>query len=509
MKREITIRLLMPIILSLSLVFLNGVAQGDVFCVDTPLKLQNALNTSATNGADDTIKIVQGNYIGNFVYNSSEMFSLTIEGGYSIGTDCGYRTDPPVNTVLDANGSGTVLQLNGSLDAIIDGITLQNGSNSGLLASLGRDFLLSNCKIQYNTGVNGGGAKLNAQNIEIINNTIILNVAKAGGGVDIQGGTNITFSGNLISQNITNYAEGGGVHIKYTNATINFINNIISENATTLYVVGGHGGGAHISNDGPINFINNTVVGNTANLACCWGGGITIYYASYANVYNNIFWGNNGQTGRDIAFYSIPESNINLLNNDIDQNPGGVSGLSNFDLSNLNKVDPSFVNLSIEDYHLQPTSPCIDSGFNGAPNLPSTDYDGLPRVVNGIVDMGAYEYQGYIAPTAPDFFGGLKEFHYYKLEERVIVKVWVTNRGTKAGEFKVAFYLSDNGVTLGQFIGESTLRRGLRAGQTSAVSSTYDSETSLSGKYFIAVIDSGDQVNEMVETNNRVIFRIP
>ena len=123
--------------------------------------------------------------------------------------------------------------------------------------------------------------------------------------------------------------------------------------------------------------------------------------------------------------------------------------------------------------------------------------------------MGAYEYQDTIQPTAPDLFGGLNEFHYYKLEERVVVKVWVENRGTKAGEFKAAFYLSNNGVTLAQFIGESTLKRGLKAGQTSIVSSTYTSESSLSWKYFIAVIDSGDQINEMVETNNRVIFRIP
>ena len=60
----------------------------------------------------------------------------------------------------------------------------------------------------------------------------------------------------------------------------------------------------------------------------------------------------------------------------------------------MNKVDPLFVDLGNEDYHLQPGSPCIDTGNNLAPQLPGTDMDGQPRMVNGIVDMGAYEHQG-------------------------------------------------------------------------------------------------------------------
>jgi len=37
----------------------------------------------------------------------------------------------------------------------------------------------------------------------------------------------------------------------------------------------------------------------------------------------------------------------------------------------------------------------------------------------------------------------------------------------------------------------------------------YDSDTPLSGKYIIAVIDSDDQISEIVETNNRVKIRVP
>ena len=50
------------------------------------------------------------------------------------------------------------------------------------------------------------------------------------------------------------------------------------------------------------------------------------------------------------------------------------------------------MNLAGGDYHLQPTSPCINSGDNIFVTV-STDLDGNPRIQGGTVDMGAYEYQ--------------------------------------------------------------------------------------------------------------------
>ena len=74
-------------------------------------------------------------------------------------------------------------------------------------------------------------------------------------------------------------------------------------------------------------------------------------------------------------------------------------------------VDPEFVIPNPDwivgeyDFHLQPTSHCIDAGDNDAIkllNLPLLDLDDNPRIVNGdgiggaIVDMGAFEYQAII-----------------------------------------------------------------------------------------------------------------
>ena len=44
-----------------------------------------------------------------------------------------------------------------------------------------------------------------------------------------------------------------------------------------------------------------------------------------------------------------------------------------------------------DDVHLLGDSPCINSGSNGAPELPETDLDGHARILCAVVDMGAYE----------------------------------------------------------------------------------------------------------------------
>jgi hypothetical protein len=53
--------------------------------------------------------------------------------------------------------------------------------------------------------------------------------------------------------------------------------------------------------------------------------------------------------------------------------------------------DPSFVNFAAGNFRLQTNSPCINAGPAGSG---TTDLDGRPRIVGGIEDIGAYEFQG-------------------------------------------------------------------------------------------------------------------
>jgi hypothetical protein len=55
---------------------------------------------------------------------------------------------------------------------------------------------------------------------------------------------------------------------------------------------------------------------------------------------------------------------------------------------------PLFANPAAGDFRLLPGSPCIDTGTNAADMADAVDLSGYPRVLNGCVDMGAYEYFG-------------------------------------------------------------------------------------------------------------------
>jgi hypothetical protein len=61
-------------------------------------------------------------------------------------------------------------------------------------------------------------------------------------------------------------------------------------------------------------------------------------------------------------------------------------------------ADPQFIAPTQGDYHLQQVSPSIDAGDNQAPNLPDTDLDGDPRIIDGdgdgtaTIDMGVDEF---------------------------------------------------------------------------------------------------------------------
>jgi PKD repeat protein len=166
----------------------------------------------------------------------------------------------------------------------------------------------------------------------------------------------------------------------------------------------GSGGGGRI-----FTLVNNTISRNTAGrisglfISCLHDNDLT-------NIYNNIIWDNvaNENKWQDISIWNDGDGNeissiVNLFNNDFDQSAAGTYIQIPFpiDPSNLNNINPEFVDPDPpnDDYHLSERSPCINEG-SGVPELPATDKDGFPRIVGRSVDIGAYEYQGFVEPVA-------------------------------------------------------------------------------------------------------------
>jgi len=196
------------------------------------------------------------------------------------------------------------------------------------------------------------------------------------------------------------FLEGGGMYNTGSNVTM--ANCLFRGNATS-----DNGGGVY--NFGGSSTLSNCTLSN--NWAGPYGGAIC-NERSDSNLSNCIFWGNIAAEGSEISLLkyisyqgteypstmNINYSNVSGWDTNIYLDTGCTLswGGGNID------ADPCFVGpgywdvngLWIDgDYHLLQDSPCIDTGnpnYISEPN--ETDLGGNPRVINGRIDMGAYEY---------------------------------------------------------------------------------------------------------------------
>ena len=477
---------------------LVGGAWGTEFCVSNATDLQNALSTATSNGENDTIRVVQGTYTrtGSLVsYVSFEEHSITLLGGYTAG--CASRVVNPANTIMDSNHStsGPVLYFStgGGSNIKLEGFTIKNGNFSGgggvvirINTSSGRagDITLMSNILTGNTSspANGGGIWVKSYassgtggHIILTGNTFTGNNAGSGGGgifawsygstgsggvtladniitgnsggskdytgggvdanSDSDSGTagDIILTNNIITGNSMSGGGGGGVYVRSyatgagTAGNIIITNNIIAEN--TAKFGGGFSAYSYSGSGtaGDITLTNNTITGNTATDSA---GGVGIGLGNNLNVYNNIIWGNTATTGGDI--YKYGSATANGYNNDY----ATMSGSWNSASGNIN-VDPLFVGSG--NYHLRFTSPCIDVGLNSAPGIPSSDFEGNYRIIDGdkngtaTVDMGADEF---VPKIIVDFDGDKKtDIAVY----RSSTGVWYINPSSGAADYVVGW----------------------------------------------------------------------
>ena len=278
-----------------------------------------------------------------------------------------------INNEISAN----LAEVGGGLYLYASAAKVRDNEISGNSADFGGGLLLyasedevSHNTISGNSARNFGGGLYLASSSPVSHNTICDNSAYKGGGLYLN------YSSPLVSHNTIcdNSAKnkGGGLRLWHSGATV--INNFVVNNTAHE-----RGGGIALR-DSRATFTNNTIVGNHRSGVVANPG-----HPGPPRITNCILWGNS--PGKDLDNASATYSNIGT---------GEKVGQGNI------SEDPQFVGSG--DYHLQPTSPCINRGNNEAPNLPATDIDDHPRLLHGVVDMGADEVPNPedLAPRSPD-----------------------------------------------------------------------------------------------------------
>ncbi len=442
----------------------------------------------------------------------------------------------PETCIIDCQGSaaephrGFYFHSSEDANSILDGFTITGGNTEygGGVYCDGVATKITNCLIYGNSADYGGGIYRKNTVSEVSNCIIRNNDALEGGGVYsygdpyfIQGYITITVeayghiftylipvfgSGKFANCEIKDNSadKGGGI---YYEDSVSEISDCIIVNNNADY-----GGGLYCCNANT-SIINDTISQNSATNT---GGGVYCTDPNSTVIRNSILWNNEAIDGNEIALADAPIMDVNY--SDVE---GGASGVYVEPNSTLNwgegniDADPCFVGLIkiyreprregrgrgrrewtyVIDYHLRPDSPCIDAGDpNYVPGPNETDLDGNPRVVNGRIDMGAYEYQG-----LPDLLVTSEDITFVPVPgepcQPVTISATIHNVGLIPTE-DVNVVFKDCDDVIGSQIISSIL-----PGDSNTVSVEY-TWPEASFRLITVTVDPNDKIVELDETNN-------
>jgi hypothetical protein len=243
---------------------------------------------------------------------------------------------------------------------------------------------LQDCFILGIPGASGmaRGPALYALSSTITGSTITKNFANGqGGGAYLE---NSVMDRCIVISNacadVTAGAGGGGIFA--VNSVIR--NSLIVSNSAVTGApessVGGLGGGVYLQGGA---LLNCTVGLNSAeNFLAQPGAGAGVYVES-GGVTNSIIYFNFLQGVSSATGNNCFNSGAGIFDHCCTTpNAGGAGNITQ---------EPQFVDLSNGNFHLAPTSPCIDAGIVQPWMVGAFDLDGNARVRGASVDLGAYE----------------------------------------------------------------------------------------------------------------------
>ena len=322
----------------------------------------------------------------------------------------------------------------------IDGITITHNlvhDNTNIGIDVTGNYNECNCN---DTAID------HSRNAYIAYNVVYNNVSNyaTSSGIYIDGVVNV-----LVEKNISHH-NGSGIELgcEQNGSAYNLIvrDNLIYDNQEPGMAIGGY----DITTTGIVNnasITNNTFVAN--NYANDGTGELDITKVSGCNISNNIFYTN----AQNVLFSKeaiSPQTNLVLDYNDwytpnndsnnINVNWGSASysDFSTYRTSSGTEkhsfyANPLIVNASITspDFHITALSPCINRGdpaYVMASN--ETDFDGNIRIINSLLDIGAYEYKPGTVPVQFVYFNAVKQ------QEQALLS-WATANESNNSYFEI------------------------------------------------------------------------
>lgn len=255
--------------------------------------------------------------------------------------------------------------------------------NSGYQGTCSPEFI--DCLFENNNSAFAGGSIFNNGN-EGICSPLISSCRFLGNVAD-------TFGGAMYNQ-----GRNGNSSPQISNCIFRS-NSALSAGA--IYNLGAENGNANA-------FITNcTFYGNQANVggAVYANAGELGTGVSSPTIRNCIFWGNEASDIGDVfrIIWGTPTISHSLVDKiDCDDLYNGNGGFLTCGDGLIFNEDPQFADPASGNFHLLSSSPAIDDGNNDAVSEAGLimDLDHLPRIHNGTVDMGVFEY-GSAVGTAP------------------------------------------------------------------------------------------------------------
>jgi Protein of unknown function (DUF1565) len=389
-----------------------GSNQNDGTSPGSPLKTIGfaLLKTKPDTNDPKTIFIEDGEYSRE----TGEKFPLNLRSYVSI---VGASKD---STILDGSDFSSLMQAN----VLIKGYTVKNltlrNANTHKMSLSGALYVykfntarFENLKLCNNKGLYRNAFSIAKpknvyfSNVEVLDNIGSVSMcatlpdSNSYYSADTVWFENCRFNNNRPDYDTIDIGAGGGLAISGLESAIDsltaYVTNCEFSDNYVREVSGGMSSSSLTTLSGAKTFLINSTIGNNFS-ENQYGGSVGVVLNSELNVYNSIIYAN------DPAQFFMKndaggQSDLNIYNSLVEDGIFGIKvyspgNLVHYDPTNID-ADPLWANDGWYPYMLMPGSPCINTGTLDLPShihLPETDLAGNPRIYDGQIDMGAYEF---------------------------------------------------------------------------------------------------------------------